>query len=227
MNKPQIDWGQATVDALKRHTAEEGSMLNKTMRDALRLALEAHEIHVKQKRKGKDIPYITHPLTVGFILARAGARQEIILAGILHDVLEDSVADHKVTYDVLRERFDPSVADIVRSVTEPNKELPWAERKQAALEHLMTMKGPGLWVKAADIISNVSELLDDYAREPQGEGDAIFERFNAHKADIIANYLAVMDVLIDKPLTLEGEEKTLVLDLKTLRDELYGLAQKG
>ena len=92
------------------------------MRDALRLALET-QIHDKQKRKGKDVPYITHPLTVGFILARAGAREEIILAGILHDVLEDSIDDHKVTYDMLRERFGPSVADIVTSVTEPNKVL--------------------------------------------------------------------------------------------------------
>ena len=224
MNKPEIDWGQATVDALNRHTAREGSMLNEPMRDALRLALETHEIHQKQKRKGKDIPYITHPLTVGLILARAGAWQHIILAGILHDVLEDGVPEQKITYETLRERFGPAVADIVKSVSEPNRKLSWVERKKAALKHLKTMEGPDLWVKAADVISNVSELLDDYAREPEGKREAVFGRFNAPKAAVIANYLAVMDVLIEKLLTPEGEEKTLVLDLKTLRSDLHGLA---
>ena len=154
-------------------------------------------------------------------------RQETILAGILHDVLEDSVPGHQVTYEMLVERFGWSVAEIVKDVSEPNKDLPWAEREEAALEHLKAMEGPGLWVKAADIISNVSELLDDYAREPEGQGDVVFERFNASKADIIANYLAVMDVLIEKPLTPEGEEKTLVLDLKTLRADLHDLRLKS
>jgi len=220
----QIDWGQATVDALRRHTAREGSMLSPRVRDALRLALETHEINDKQKRKGKDVPYITHPLTVGLILARAGGDETMIIAGILHDVLEDSVAEHKVTYEMLRERFGPSAADIVKSVTEPNKALPWPERKRAALKHLKKMVGAGLWVKAADTISNVSELLDDYAREPEGQGDKLFGRFNAPKTAIIANYLAVIDVLIEKQLTPEGQEHTLMLDLKTLRADLQGLA---
>ena len=57
----QIDWGPATVDALRRHTAREGSMLSPRVRDALRIALETHELNDKQKRKGKDVPYITHP----------------------------------------------------------------------------------------------------------------------------------------------------------------------
>ena len=106
-----------------------------------------------------------------------------------------------MTYEMLRERFGPSAADIVKSVTEPNKELPWPERKRAALKHLKKMVEGGLWVKAADTISNVAELLDDYAREPEGQGDKLFGRFNAPKVDIVSNYLAVMDVLIGKQLT--------------------------
>ena len=47
---------------------------------AIRFSIKTHEIYQKQKRKGKDIPYITHPLTVGLILARAGADEDVVVA---------------------------------------------------------------------------------------------------------------------------------------------------
>ena len=53
---------------------------------AIEVAIKAHQ---NQVRKGTDIPYITHPLAVGIILAKAGCSDEVIIAGILHDTLED------------------------------------------------------------------------------------------------------------------------------------------
>ena len=67
----------------------------KKIKDAIKFSIKTHEVYQKQKRKGKDIPYITHPLTVGLILARAGAWPHIIAGGILHDTIEDSVPEHK------------------------------------------------------------------------------------------------------------------------------------
>ncbi len=60
---------------------------------AIRFAIKTHEGYQKQKRKGKDVPYITHPLTVGLILAKAGANEDVIIAGILHDTIEDSIEE--------------------------------------------------------------------------------------------------------------------------------------
>jgi (p)ppGpp synthase/HD superfamily hydrolase len=54
---------------------------------AIRFATKTHEIYQKQKRKGKDIPYITHPLAVGLILARANASEDVVVAGIVHDTI--------------------------------------------------------------------------------------------------------------------------------------------
>ena len=54
---------------------------------AIKVALKAHR---DQFRKGTDIPYITHPLTVGIMLAKAGCSDEVIAAGILHDTVEDT-----------------------------------------------------------------------------------------------------------------------------------------
>src|SRR3989344_218680 len=96
---------------------------------AIRFSIKTHEIYQKQKRKGKDIPYITHPLVVGLILARAGADEDIIVAGILHDTIEDSIPEKKVTKETLMERFGKNVAEIVVSVSESNKKLSLEERK--------------------------------------------------------------------------------------------------
>lgn len=52
--------------------------------DAISFAVNAHE---GQKRKGKEVSYITHPLSVGLLLASSGAEEEIVIAGILHDTI--------------------------------------------------------------------------------------------------------------------------------------------
>ncbi len=68
---------------------------------AIRFSTKTHEVYQKQKRKGKDIPYITHPITVGLILSRAGADENTVVAGILHDTIEDSVEEKKVSEEML------------------------------------------------------------------------------------------------------------------------------
>lgn len=93
------------------------------MSAAIRFSIKTHEVYQKQKRKGKDIPYITHPLIVGLILAHAGASEEIVIAGILHDTIEDIPAEKKVTKEMTSERFGDEVAELVDSVTEQDKEL--------------------------------------------------------------------------------------------------------
>jgi (p)ppGpp synthase/HD superfamily hydrolase len=54
---------------------------------AFHYAIKIHETDQKQKRKGKDVPYVTHLIHVGMILAKAGASDELIAAGFLHDTV--------------------------------------------------------------------------------------------------------------------------------------------
>jgi (p)ppGpp synthase/HD superfamily hydrolase len=158
---------------------------------AIRFMVKTHEVYQKQKRKGKDIPYISHPLTVGLILARAGASEDVVIAGILHDTIEDSVEHKKVTRDMLSERFGEEVAGLVESVTELHKDVPWDVRKKEALEHIGAFSQDSVLVKSADVIANNAELLEDYALE----GDATFDRFTKPKAQTISNTLAVIGAL--------------------------------
>jgi len=175
----------------------------KKIRDAIEFSIETHEVYQKQKRKGKDIPYITHPLTVGLILSRAGASDEVIAAGILHDTMEDSVPEKKVTKEILVERFGDEVATLVESVTEKNKELSWEQRKREALEHVKDFSHGSLLVKSVDIISNLSELVEDH----KNDGDKVFERFNAPKEKILQHHLVLIRTIVecwpDNPLVSE------------------------
>lgn len=161
---------------------------------AIRLATITHEVHQKQRRKGKDIPYIIHPLTVGLILAHSGADEDTVVAGILHDTIEDSIPEQKVSREMLSKLFGNNVASLVDSVTEPNKNLSWEERKKDALEKVKTFSHSSLLIKSSDVISNVSEIIEDYEQD----GDNVFARFNAPKQKIIQHYLRLITGIAEK-----------------------------
>jgi (p)ppGpp synthase/HD superfamily hydrolase len=94
---------------------------------------------------------------------------------------------------MIAERFGENVALLVDSVTEKRKDLPWEERKHEALEHIKTFSHDSLLVKSADLVSNVSEIIDDYKKG----GVAIFSRFNAPKEKVLWHYQAAMKAVLD------------------------------
>ncbi len=161
---------------------------------AIRFATKTHEVYQKQKRKGKDVAYITHPLTVGIILSHIGANENVVSAGILHDTIEDSVPEKKVTYEMLEERFGKEVAQMVLDVTETDKNLPWEQRKKEAIKHIEKFSHDSLMVKSADIISNLTEIINDYEKN----GDQVFLRFNAPKDKKIKNQLETITAIINR-----------------------------
>ena len=177
----------------------------KKIKDAIRFSIKTHEVYQKQKRKGKDVAYITHPLTAGIILSLAGAYEDTVVAGILHDTIEDSISEKKVSREMIAEDFGENVADLVYSVTEHNKELPWEERKRDALEHISVASHDSLLVKSADVISNVSEIISDYREH----GEEVFKRFTRSKEKTLKSYTAVMEEIMkawpENPLFTDWE----------------------
>lgn len=173
---------------------------------AIKFASKTHDLYQKQLRKGKNIAYITHPLTVGIILSLAQATEDVIVAGILHDTIEDSVPEKKVTIEMLTERFGASVADLVLSVTETDKSLSWEARKKEALDRIPGYSNESLLIKSADIISNMSETLDDYLRY----GDEVFARFSVSKELVVANQIKTIEAVLasyeNNPLQSELED---------------------
>lgn len=94
---------------LQYHPSTDISMIEK----AYHIASEAHK---DQKRKSGE-PYIIHPLCVAIILAELEMDKETIVAGILHDVVEDTV----MTADEIVKEFSPEVALLVEGVTKLTK----------------------------------------------------------------------------------------------------------
>ena len=121
-----------------------------------------------------------HPLRVALTLERHRFGRPIIVAGLLHDVVEDC----QVSLALLAEQFGADVADLVELVTEPDRELPWRERKQAALDHLDSFSPEGAALKASDSLDNLRSMLEDHARV----GAALWERFNAEPEDQVWYY---------------------------------------
>lgn len=162
------------------------------LKNAIKFAVKTHDFYQKQTRKGKGTAYITHPLTVAIILARANATEEVVIAGILHDTIEDSVLAKKVTSAMLAERFGETVAILVISVTEQDRSLPWDVRKEQALEEIKSYSHESIIIKSADVLSNMTELLDDYSRA----GDEVFDRFSVPKSKTMHHQLALIAELL-------------------------------
>ncbi len=135
----------------------------------------ATKAHTGQKRKTEqDVDMIFHPFTVGMILQRAGAKTECVIAGILHDVVEDT----KYTLEDIKEQFGTQVANIVDEVSE-NKSLPWKERKIETINKIKTASMDGKLVECADKISNLESLYNLY----QEEGEEVWKSFNKPKEE--------------------------------------------
>ena len=113
--------------------------------------------HRDQKRKypGVEVPYVSHPAGVALLLAQHGFAAEVIAAGALHDVLEDCA----VTFEELERLFGKRVAELVRAVSEPDKALPWEERKARYLERFAAEPWEAQAIGIADKIDNFQSIL--------------------------------------------------------------------
>ena len=76
--------------------------------------------HDRQVRKGTKLPYLTHPANVAIILTRYGCDNDTVVAGILHDVVEDCVRDGYTRENLeqrIGDKFGTKVLDAVLAIT--------------------------------------------------------------------------------------------------------------
>jgi (p)ppGpp synthase/HD superfamily hydrolase len=177
---------------------------------ALDRALEvAAGAHRDQVRKGGTIPYVVHPAHVAILLIKYGFPEEVVIAGALHDVVEDT----DVTIDAIAEEFGNGVAVLVSQVTEQKFESaggaarPWRARKEEQLRRLA--QTPAVLaknvaaVKAADALHNGETTL----RDVRASGAAAWDRFRAPATEQLWYYESlasfVEGALGDHPLARE------------------------
>ncbi|MFO0573585.1 MAG: HD domain-containing protein [Polyangia bacterium] len=171
---------------------------------ALALSATAHR---NQERKGSSVPYIMHPVHTAMILLKHGFPEEVVIAGVLHDVVEDTA----VTLAEIEAQFGPQVARLVDAVSERKREpggelLPWRQRKSERIDHLRDADSLVAALKSADALHNVQAMLQDLTRN----GEETWQRFRGSQADQLWYYTTLAAVLRQRlgthPLSVELDE---------------------
>ena len=129
--------------------------------------------HHNQVRKGGNIPYFGHLLSVAGLVINDGGSEDQAIAAVLHDCVED--AGGAPTLDEIRKNFGEGVATIVDecSDTDVEPKPPWRERKTAYIDHLAEVGTDTLLVSVADKLDNARSMLRDYHEH----GPKLWERF--------------------------------------------------
>ena len=118
----------------------------------------ASHAHRDQRRRGNKEPYINHPLRVARTVAERKAGVEVIIAAVLHDVVEDTA----VTIGEVVMLFGQPVGDLVQELTDPPsiENLPRKVRKRLQAEKFASASAGARMVKMADQIDNLESLLE-------------------------------------------------------------------
>ena len=168
---------------------------NGTRKNQIEEAIEvAAEAHHGQYRKGTSTPYITHPYAVGLILMEAGCTEAVIVAGILHDTVEDT----DLTLEFIRERFGNDIAAIVEGCSE-NKALRWRARKTERIEALRTASPEVCIVTCADKLHNLRTIISEY----DIIGDTVWDRFHGGVEDQAWYYRSILDAIANRDTALQ------------------------
>ncbi len=157
--------------------------------------------HDRQVRKGLRLPYFTAPANVAIILTRYGRDDETVVAGILHDLVEDCVRQGREGDGMLERvgyKFGDGVLTMLRSVTlrrhdDAGVELSAEERRADLLDRLSRTGEGERWIIAADELHDCATLLADLARTEFPE--AVWERVGAGREGTIRWYRQLHDRL--------------------------------
>ncbi len=180
-------------------------------------------VHAGAVRKGTEIPYIKHPVAVACLLEGHGYDEDLVIAGLLHDVVEDArygsfdLQDRlsaaagpgrlAVPADAwefraaflrfLAEEFGARVFDLVMAVSEAKNDglrpRDWLERKKERLDHLAEASREVAALKAADTLHNITCTLEDIRREGLG----VLDRFRGG-ALVAWHYSAVAQLAAER-----------------------------
>ncbi|HEY1472429.1 MAG TPA: HD domain-containing protein [Candidatus Acidoferrum sp.] len=150
----------------------------------------AASLHAKQFRKRTGRPYIGHLLAVTSITIEYGGDEQMAIAALLHDAVEDQGGSPRLRE--IRRKFGKRVAHIVDgctdSYTQPKP--PWMERKRAYIARVPREPADVRLVSAADKLANVRETLHDV----RVQGQSVFERFEGKKEGTLWYYRELVRV---------------------------------
>ena len=179
--------------------------------------LWASELHRRQMRKNGDVPYLSHLLRVSGLALDYGCSENVAIAALLHDAIEDCGGLERLKE--IRERFGDEVATVVMETSDSttadsSKKAPWKERKDAYIAHLERASDSAVLVSACDKIDNVASLIRTLTNASNRA--AILQKFKGGTEGLAWYYGAVLDVVQRRSSPAAKELKELILVLVKL-----------
>jgi (p)ppGpp synthase/HD superfamily hydrolase len=175
--------------------------------------------HDGQVRKGSGVPYVSHLLAVAGLVLEAGGDEELAIAAMLHDAVEDQ--PDEASAETIREEFGDRVAGVVVECSDREHGVEgtpanWHERKEGYLRSLQSAPRDALLVSCADKLHNARSLLRDLIQE----GEQVWERFNEpDPAQQLWYYRALAEAFAERirtPVWLPEELHRTVEEIATL-----------
>lgn len=165
-----------------------------TVDRALAVAARCHD---GQTRKDDPTPYIAHPVAVAMIVSDFTTDEDVVVAALLHDVLEDVPPSVYSAADMTAE-FGERVTEMVRGVSEEKtagqQTPPWRVRKEGYLAQLADDSPECLLISAADKIHNLRSMVAAHGRL----GDEMWGLFNAGPDEKLWFYGAIADTVCQR-----------------------------
>ncbi len=162
------------------------SKLSKRFEEALIYALD---LHAAQTRKGTEVPYASHLLSVAALVLEDGGSEDEAIAALLHDAVEDQGGPR--TRAEIGRRFGDKVARIVDGCTDTDEtpKPPWRDRKESYIENMRRAAPEVRRVSLADKLHNSRTILSGLRRR----GDEVWQRFAGGKDGTLWYYRALVN----------------------------------
>lgn len=180
---------------------------NGALEDAIQFAMNAHK---GTTIKGSDKPFILHPIETLQILSSMDADINLMIAGILHDTLEDTNTTLLDIYD----KFGVDVASLVNGHTEDKRKI-WYMRKLITIDALPDEIIRAKMLAMADKVANLRSMLIDY----KFLEDELWDRFNAPKEFQAWYYSKLTDGLAE--LQTYPETADIYWEMASLYKDLF------
>lgn len=186
--------------------------------------------HASQVRKGTDVPYLAHLISVAGLVLDYGGNEDQAIAGLLHDLLEDCGSDHEA---VIRIKFGDAVTAIVNDCTDgsaESKELAstpeskyanWLERKRLYIAHLAEEPTASLLVSACDKLHNARAIVADLLGDA---GPQVFDRFTAGREGTLQYYEAIARVFLKRAMSADPRFHELACEFDRTVATMHALA---
>lgn len=169
--------------------------------------------HAGQTRKASSIPYIAHLMGVASLVFEAGGDEDLAIAALLHDVVEDCGGAPML--EQICRRFGARVAKIVDGCTDAYQlpKPPWHDRKLSYINRLKKEDAETRLVSAADKLNNVRSILSDY----RTIGESVWSRFNGGRDGTLWYYRTLRDEFLrSTPNRITRDFDLAVRDLESL-----------